>query len=88
MGVPIRLTLKKESNIVREIKSRSNMHWELGNEWKCRTGGCELDSRGSGKSLVIGSCEHDNKPSDCKNGEEFLDQLYDYKLLKKKSTSS
>jgi len=34
---------------------------------------------------VAGSCEHGNGPSDSTKGEEFLDLLSDYYLLKKET---
>jgi hypothetical protein len=32
----------------------------------------------------VGSCEHNNEPSGSIKGGEFLDQLGDYQILKKK----
>jgi hypothetical protein len=34
----------------------------------------------------MGCCEHDNEPSGSIKGEEFLDYVSDYQLLKKDST--
>jgi hypothetical protein len=36
---------------------------------------CELDSPGSGSTPVVGSCEHNKKPPDSKEGGKFLNQL-------------
>jgi hypothetical protein len=44
-----------------------------------------LDSSGSGQCSLAVSYEYSNEPSGSKKGGEFLDQLSDYKILKKKS---
>jgi hypothetical protein len=36
---------------------------------------CGLDSTGSGKDPLAGSCEHGNKPSGFTGSKEFLDQM-------------
>jgi hypothetical protein len=48
-------------------------------------GRCRLDSSGSRYGPVVGSCEHSNELSDSIKGEEFLDWLSSYRLLKKDS---
>jgi hypothetical protein len=49
--------------------------------------GCGVDSSGSGKRPVAGSCEHGNETSGSIRSGEFLDQLGDYKLVRKDSCS-
>jgi hypothetical protein len=44
--------------------------------------GCGLDSTGSGRGPVMGSCEHSNEPPVFIKGGEFLKQLSNYKILK------
>jgi hypothetical protein len=46
---------------------------------------CELDSSVSGYKLEEGPYNHSNEPSDFMKGEEFIEQLGGYKLLKKAS---
>jgi hypothetical protein len=41
------------------------------------------NSSHSGHTPVASSCEHPNEPSSSVTKGELLDQLYDYKLLKK-----
>jgi hypothetical protein len=48
-------------------------------------GRSELNLFGLGSALVAGSCEHDNEPSVSIKGEEFLDWMSDYCVLKKYS---
>jgi hypothetical protein len=46
---------------------------------------CELDASGSGQGPAAGCCEHGNEPMGSIKGSGFLDELRDYKLLKKDS---
>jgi len=45
-----------------------------------------MDLSGSGQGQVSGSCEHSNENSDCMICAQYLDQLRNYKFLKKDST--
>jgi hypothetical protein len=44
---------------------------------------CGLDASDAGQGPAAGFCEHGNEPSGSIKGWEFLDQLSNYKLLKK-----
>jgi hypothetical protein len=42
---------------------------------------CELDSSGSGKGAMVGSCEYGNEPSGSIEGGEFPDGLVNYHIV-------
>jgi hypothetical protein len=45
------------------------------------------DSSDTQQGPVVGSCEHGNEPLSFIKGGEFIDQLSDYELFKKDSSS-
>jgi hypothetical protein len=53
--------------------------------WNKEVWESELDSSGSGQGPVATSYEHGNEPSGYIQGEEFLNQMSDYRLLRKDS---
>jgi hypothetical protein len=52
-----------------------------------RTGGCGLDSSGSGQGVVAGSCAHDHETYGSIKWK-FLDKLRNYELLKDSNLQS